>query len=1351
MVTIRSVNEIILSLLDFYKIAQPDLSLLPGGVARDLFVDGPASQIAILYDEISSVANKGSIRLVEGSDLDKLAKNFGVTRKQATPSTGVALFTFSSINSTININRGDIVVAKNGFSYSVLNGISVNVASSNFYKSVAAKFRDQLNSAGISDLYAIEITVQATSSGTSGNIGKFSLSKTNVLGVNNVTNINPFVGGTDQEGDGLFRNRILSAFSGSSVGTVLGYQSASLSVDGVTDVTIVEPGSVLMTRDGTVVSTASDGSKTILSSGSGGKVDVVILGSKLIETTDSFIYRDKSNNNDPTNSKNNIILGQIVGDENKTINKRRIDNLKSGIVPEQPVENIINVIGSTSGGNFKEKSVDIFGRISGNYELIKDVGIYGGSPFGFDTFHWISDRINLFSEDKIKGQINGQDALTFSDVTEIPKIQQNVSIINENSIVTFDRSVIQLLHTPITNVTRVFNVNTGERYIVTNQNLNGVGSVNNTGKIKISGNTLPAPSDLLQVDYVWIVNYDQYSDYDGLFNTNNPRVVNDSVDWGLASVVTDERITFDKNINFFIGNSSLPINVVTSVKQFSEIDGYIETVSSGLFKNRLSVVLENLLTLTESIDSIKLKHSAVEIYNTSELGNFGSIPTVVGINIEYTTTIILPKDTLGKPGDKVTVILDSKDVFVNGTSSDKQITIPADQIGTTANSINLNVTYIANNLEMFNSSITDLPALKFGNGYHLNNLGTSNFSLTNNLNREFQTIKQNLSNQFYVELNLNSLEFSLVEEFIVSIIRLFDNKELWNSDHPGDIIISSNNNYQIIFSGFNNPILNDKVLILFYAKDLKRIQPFTYSNSIIKTQIDFLDFDTNVDKFFTSIVNFSHETNIQFDILEPNTDIVIATNSDGYLIPDIYSSNFGTGLDLSAITNIKSKKIKLSNSNNNGIYDIISYDANSNTLVISNSVEDLSVEQISVIRILDGKEIWNFSSSKDLISNRLLFSNSTKAAVGDKVLIIYYDYKNLKKSPTKLILTVNDQIINSGMLTVNGTTLNKGLDIVFTCTNAGLKINAAEALRKVLGLSSISALPTNIKLTKILKLEKVNTTNSNTDDVLNILCSYDLKNVKLNNILYSNDVVNDYSLSNFEFILPNTINNSLNSDTRNLPNIGDKLRITFYYTMDNDSENLSYTKNGTLYTNKQFALINKIFVSSGFTSSQSSKLVINSFTQPSLGARYSIFYDYLAPKQNERIAITYDYNRLISDTTFAIENVRTINADVLAREARLTLLDLTMNVVISDAMKNSTTTVLQNLKDKLLSALSTSTLGSVIDNPTLINVAQSVNGISRARIIYFNKTGSIGSISLFQAQADEYFAPNNIVINTETR
>lgn len=1369
MVTIRSVNEIIQSLVDYFRLAQPDLDTKPGTVARDLVIDGPANQLALLYEEVSGVSDQQSLRLVSGSDLDKLAKNFGLTRKSATPASGVALLTFSSINAPININSGDSIIASNGLSYVVQNGIAISPALSNFYQSVASKFQNDLDFVGITDSFAVEITVRATSSGISGNLGKYSLIRTNISGVSNVTNVNPFTGGGDSETDAIFRDRVLSVFSGSSVGTALGYKNTALSTTGVFDAFIVEPGDTLMTRDGSIVTTSNDGTKTVISEGTGGKVDVVILGSSLNENIDSFIYRDKSNKNDPTDPKNIFVLGQITGDENKTINRKRIDNIKTGILPVQPVQEFLEVTGSQSGSNFVPKTVDSFGRVFGNFELLKDSGLYGGSPWGFDSFHWIDFKVSDFGEDRIKGQFNGQDALTFTDVLEIPNVQQNISITNENSLVTSDRSLIQLLHTPVTNVTRVFNVNTGERYVVSNQNPDGSGSTNTTGRIRISGNTLPSASDVLQVDYSWIVSYDQFSDYDGIINTKNSRPVNDSIDWGYSSLVRSEKVKFTRNTEntFFVGNLVQPISSIINVKQVNPIEGVVTEVLTGTFAGRLSIILNDLTDEIATIDEVVLSNTNTELYNTSQSdGVFSNQTTVVGIDIRFITTIILPTDTLATVDDKVTVFVNSSDTFnvtnSNGNFNGTQITIPTANIDSTATNIVLDVNYIANTPTLLSTTVPFLPVSRVGNGFDLSkNLGFNNSFITNTMRRDVLVIQQNLSLQLYIELNESSLETIINNNLVISVIRIVDGKEIWNSDNQGTITVNtSNNNYQLIFSGFNTPAIGDRVLVVYYANNTRRFQPFTFGNTVIRTNISSLSLDSFDNRFLTSIQSFISEDPVAFQILEPNSDEIIASGVDGYLISTVSNpaqAVFGSpSFSFSNIANISSKKVKIFGSSivdNNGIFDIVTYNASNNSLTVATILDKISTRQVSVIRIADGKDLWSSTGIVDADLNLLAFPVTSAANAGDKVFVVFTDVKNLKQSSSKVAITVSDQVVNTGVLTIVGTTLIKASDVVFTATTNGLKQNILEAMRKALKLNSTSLIPGNIKLAKIAKLEKVNTVSIGSDEVLSVIATYDLTGAKLrDNSWFIEDFVEDTTLSDFEFILPGTANNLSNTSVlNNLPSIGDKLRITFYYSVTGDSENLYFTRNGTLYTNKNFGLIDRIFVASGFTTSQSTKIVVSTFNQPIVGSRYKAIYDYTAPKPNERIVIRYNYNKLITDVTFNIENNRPINADVLVRQAKEILVDLTMNIVISDTQATSSNLVVQNLKDRLLEALTINQLGVVIDASDLVNVAYTIDGVDRARILFFNKNGSTGQVLSLIAQKDEYFVPNNVIVNIENR
>lgn len=1442
MANIRDVNTIILGMLDYLKTSQPNLDVKPGSVARDLTIDLPASTIALLYDELSKISNLQSLRLVAASDLDKLAQNFGASRKAASKASGVALLTFASIPAVISITSGSLITALNGSTYTVQNGLSINPSQANSYKSTAVKYQSNLSFLGITDQYAAEVSVQASTAGSAGNVAQYALNSTAIAGVSNVTNTFPFTGGTDQENDSTFRNRVLAIFSGSNIGTSLGYKNLALSNSAVNDAIVIGPGDPLMTRDGAVVIENPDGSYTIISEGTGGKVDIVILGSVLTQFTDTFIYRDQSNTNDPTNVKNNFILGQIVSDVGKTITQKRIDDIQTGILPAQPVEQILEVTGSLSGANFIPMSTDSLGRITGNYELIKDTGSYAGSPWGFDTFHWVSNQIS-FNEDIVKSKFNGQDATTFSGVLEIPNITQNISISNENSIVlSSNNSTIQLLHQPATNVTRVFNVNTGENYTVTNQNLNGTGSTNTTGQIQISGSTLPSTSDILQVDYTWIVSYDAFSDYDGKILNNNPRPSIDSVDWGISNAIRDERILFTVNSTntLFTGTTKHPITSVISANLFAYTRGTVVISNVPNFSNRLMINIATIDTSMDTIESVKLSNSIQEVYDTAENDGFVINNRIaVGSQIKYNAIILLPTDTTAVIGSEVSVTYNPIDVFnvVNntGSSTGNQVTLPVGNIpnasfvvdtgltwqvvsnnsilasGTDgyitpnisnpdnanfqsvsanfsgiANITNytivvsgsvspanngtfkisslidshditiqntyqvyLDVSYIASLQNLLTTGITSFPLSRTGNGYLTNNnVGSINTIKSNTIKRENQTIQLNTSNQPYITLSILSTDFSLTQGQVVSVIDLASSNEIWNTDYPGIVSTNSNGNYVLTFTGLNSPVAGDNVLAIYFADDINRVQPFTFSNEIYKVDFQSLLFNFTTNNFYLPIQNFIAETGILFNVIDNTTGLVIGAASDGYI--STVSGSIATfnsiSFNFSNIDDLTGKSIRLINTinvNNKGRYEIISY-ISPNTITIGISVSNLNINQISVIRIQDNKDLWTPLGTIDPINNMLDLQTNTLALQNDKVVVIIYGNKPLHQSPTKLSITVADQIVNTGIITASGTTVTQVASIVFTAINNGLQQNALEALKTFLGLTSNSTISSSNYIVRVVKVQKVSTTTSN--QILNTIATYDVLGTSLlNTTLYPNEMLENMTLQNTEFILPSTTNNIANA-----PSIGDKLLITFYYATDNDFENIYFTKNGTLYTNKKFAFLNELFVSSGFNSSQSTRFTVAFFTQPATGSRYTAFYNYTAPKQNERILINYNYNQLIATTTLTVENARPINADVLVREAKQLLIDATLNIVVLPTYSNSSAIVIQNVQNAITSTINTETLGAVLNSSDLIAAAQAVSGVSRVRILYFNIDGTAGQVLTITCQEDQYFVANNVIVNQET-
>jgi hypothetical protein len=705
----RSLDEIILAMLDQLRIKQPDLDTKPGSVARDVTVDGPASEISKLYRELRSIQNLQSIASANGRNLDKLARNFGLTRGTGAPSTGVVVFTTNVLDTDIPITADTLTSARNGITYKTLSDVALEASKSSVYQANAIRLRTDLDLAGITDQYAIEVTVEATTFGTAGNIGKFAIITQAVAGVSNVTNLVSFSGGANSESDDAFRARVLGIFAGSNTGTTLGYVNALLALSSIVDVLAVEPGDTLMTRDGTDVSINDAGERVIITAGTGGKVDLYILGSILNEFTESYIYRDVSGTGDPTNSANDFILGQRGVNPLLDFQQRRKLLVDAGTLPFQPAENIFSLSGSLSGANFTEKYVDSEGQTKGSYELIRDTGSFGGSPFGFDSIHFIASKIELEDESISKGSFNGEDALDFTDVQEAQVARQQITLLAEQPTVdSTDRSLLTLKHTPIVVVNSVLNVSTGQRYRIENQNVNGTTGTNNAdGVIQISGGTLPTTNDILQANYIWNHNFDSRVDFDDLIDASVVRTTQDSLDWGYSNSVLKEA----KTVAYSVADGYHVI-VTHPISRLVNVNTVVsETVTNVAGKLTVTTAITN-------IQSVKDADGKEVFYTVASNGSFS--------NLEIT----LPTDAILNSGESATVVYNVVDVYDStSTFENSVVTLPDD---VTLLGVSVFVDYVANiNSLLPSTSLANLPATGSFNEFSVNSSLTGNQPISN--------------------------------------------------------------------------------------------------------------------------------------------------------------------------------------------------------------------------------------------------------------------------------------------------------------------------------------------------------------------------------------------------------------------------------------------------------------------------------------------------------------------------------------------------------------------------------------------------------------------------------------------
>jgi hypothetical protein len=1077
MVTFRTFNDIVLSYLEFLRLVQPSLDTKPGTVSRDLFIDAQSEQLANFYNELRNISSLQSFFSANGNDLVRLGSNFGVSRITGANAGGVAVFTTNNLDVDILISSGTVVTARNGVTFSTLTPAIMRASSANVYRATAIRLRNDLNLASITDEFAIEVSVEATTSGIGGNIGRFSLISQNVPGISNITNIEAFSGGTNAESDSEFRTRILSVFAGSNTGTALGYETAIQTLPSVEDVVTVVPGDPLLIRDGTQVVEDDEGNLIVSEAGSGGKIDIYILGSDLESNIDSFIYNDQSGLDDPTSSLNDHILGSRGTDTTLTASQRRVELIAADTLPFQPVSDIVSVTGSSSGSNFIEKFTDTDGTERGNFELLKDTGDFGGSPFGFDKLHFISNKIEFDDEEVTKGIFNGSDALLFSDVTEIRDITQNIFVTNENSTTsTTNRSSVQLKHSPVSTVSRVVNLTTGERYVVSDQNPDGeTGELNTTGRITISGNTLPVGTDILQVDYTWAKPYDNLFDFDNLEVRNSFRTVQDSVDWAFGNLVVNEPANIVDD-----GYGTLTVTLAHPVSRVSEINR---------FETENAVVSSGAVTLSEIVTSVidmRRVSDGVEIFST-DLAN----GTLSG-----TTSVILPTDTLAEDGDTVTVRYNALDLFeISGSQ------------------------------------------------------GT------------------------------------------------FENSVVTLSDSASDI-----------YDGYTD------VLATYVA----------------------------------------------------NVQVLIPT------------------VELSVLPITK----------------------NENKFNISNLVA--------------GEQ-----PTSNILSNGTITNNLRRAA--------------------SHLRTTAASIGSAGSISITGTTNHKVVDaLVVVVSGNGYDIDVAPA---ILSDAELTNIPSNLRVSQLKSVERVDVDNAGL--VTSVDNVYDIVNYSINDNSFDVEIgISDSALNSTTVSLPRTDDN-----TEAILTTGDIVRVTFYYILENNSEQLFFSRNGTQTTDEIFLDIDRISLSSGFLSSAgdiTGEISISNQNQPLDNTAYAADYDYVAPKENERITITYNTNDTIRDSTLLVEDVRPITADVLIKEAEAKDIDISVRIVILPEFQESEDTVIQDSIDSITAFLNANSLGTTVDSSDVVNNLYTVSGIDRVRILNFS-TGSSGNLLSITANSKQYLRAGVVDVAVEER
>ena len=169
--------------------------------------------------------------------IDDAAANFGLTRRPAAQSYGsVVVFRSTPLTSIVTIPSGFKFYAPSlEQEYGSVNTINISSMS----------FDVTLNK------YIASVPVQSVDVGlnTAAAIGQVVQIRDNNPQLEGVTNLDPIVGGRDQESDRDLVARIKTALSANNIGTKSGYRNLVLSLSNVKDASIIGAGDTLMVRD----------------------------------------------------------------------------------------------------------------------------------------------------------------------------------------------------------------------------------------------------------------------------------------------------------------------------------------------------------------------------------------------------------------------------------------------------------------------------------------------------------------------------------------------------------------------------------------------------------------------------------------------------------------------------------------------------------------------------------------------------------------------------------------------------------------------------------------------------------------------------------------------------------------------------------------------------------------------------------------------------------------------------------------------------------------------------------------------------------------------------------------------
>lgn len=288
---IKSTSEIMQNIINNIHDAIPEADTKEGTFLRNVFINPTSDEITAMYGDMFRLKMGQSVITAIGDDLDFLAANYFVVRKEAIKSAGKLRFYIR------NSNKSQAEITANDIPAYIRIPIGTTASTTASYDKESITFQttqliyyefDEIKKLPIDSETGyryLEAAAECAIAGEVGNVAAGEIINLNasIDGIFAVKNPFSFVGGQDMENDISLAERVRLAITGNNIGTKNGYLRFALDQNNVIDAKVVGAGDNIMFRDGGYVDDAG-----VYHFGEGGCVDIYVRGHQNLEATYTF-------------------------------------------------------------------------------------------------------------------------------------------------------------------------------------------------------------------------------------------------------------------------------------------------------------------------------------------------------------------------------------------------------------------------------------------------------------------------------------------------------------------------------------------------------------------------------------------------------------------------------------------------------------------------------------------------------------------------------------------------------------------------------------------------------------------------------------------------------------------------------------------------------------------------------------------------------------------------------------------------------------------------------------------------------------------------------------------------------